>query len=234
MYRLIIIILTALLALPAVATNILLIAYQANYAVYRGDTYVGDSELSLERSGSYWRWRQTSKAKGFYALFSNNTLYSETTLLRHDEQYKIHNILITEEGDDEAYENARFNWDNQKIDIQHKNKRYIETLPQAIYDSHSIHLLSAHMLKKNLLKIEFNLYRRGRLHKSYLKRIGKSTLEINQNPVDVLIFEQTTESSSAIMKYYYNPEKPLLPIKIERIKPNKKSTMMLLKSAEWR
>lgn len=234
MYRLIITLLIAIQVLPVVAEDIFLTPYQANYAVYRGGIYVANSELSLEQSGSYWRWRQTSKAKGVYALFSNNTLYSETTLLRHNEQYKIHNILLTEEGDDDTYENARFNWDNQKIDIQHKNKRYIETLPQAIYDSHSIHLLSAHMLKKNLQKIEFTLYRRGKLHKSYLKRIGKSRLEINQNSVDVLIFEQTTESSGAIMKYFYNPEKPLLPIKIERIKSNKKTTIMLLKSAEWR
>ncbi len=234
MPRLIIIILLALLATPAFATDIELKPYQASYAVYRGGLNVAISELSLEQSGQYWRWRQTSKARGVYALFSNKTLYSETTLLLYDKQYRIHNILLTEEGADEGYENARFNWNNQKIDIQYKNKRYIETIPTEIYDSHSIHLLSAQMLKQNLQTSEFSLYRKGRLNKSYLNRIGESTLEINQESIEVLVFEQSSDGSSAIMKYYYAADNPLLPIKIERIKPKKKTTTMLLQSVEWR
>jgi hypothetical protein len=234
MRSLIIIFLVALLATPAVAMDIILKPYQASYAVYRGSLNVANSELSLEQSGSYWRWRQTSKAKGVYALFSDKTLYSETTLLRYNNQYMIHNILLTEEGDDDGYENARFNWDNQKVDIQYKNKRYIETLAEDIYDFHSIHLLSAHMLKQNLQRFEFNQYSKGKLIKSYLKKLPKSKLEINQKSFEVLVFEQTTEGSSAKMKYYYEPEEPLLPIKIERIKPEKKTTIMLLQSVEWR
>ena len=232
MPNLLIIIFAALLATPAI--DIELKPYQASYAVYRGGLNVANSELSLEQSGQYWRWRQTSKAKGIYALFSNKSLYSETTLLLYDKQYRIHNILLTEEGGDEGYENARFSWHDQKIDIQYKNKRYIETIPEEIYDSHSIHLLSAQMLKQNLQTSEFSLYRKGRLNKSYLNRIGESTLEINQESIEVLVFEQSTDGSSAIMKYYYAADNPLLPIKIERIKPEKKTTIMLLQSVDWR
>jgi len=234
MPRIIIIILLALLAIPVFAIDIELNPYQASYAVYRGGLNVAISELSLEQSGQYWRWRQTSKAIGVYALFSNKTLYRETTLLLYDKQYRIHNILLTEEGDDGGYENARFSWHDQKIDIQYKNQRYIETMPAEIYDSHSIHLLSAQMLKQHLQTSEFSLYNKGKIKKSYLNLIGESTLEINQKSIEVLVFEQSSEGSSAIVRFYYAAENPLLPLKIERIKPKKKTIIMLLQSVEWR
>jgi hypothetical protein len=234
MHRLIIFFLTIFLAAPGLAADIALTPYQASYALYRGGLNVASSELSLEQSGRYWRWRQTSKPKGIYALFSNINLYAETTLLRLDDEYKIHNILLSDEGDDQRYENARFNWSNQHIDIQYKNKRYLETIPGKIYDSHSIHLLTAHMLKQNIEETDFNYYRRGELAKSHLIRTGKSTLEIDRKMIEVMVFEQTTEGSRSKMKYFYDPEKPLLPIKIERTKPEKKTTIMLLRSVEWR
>lgn len=234
MHRLIIFFLTMFLAAPGLATDIALTPFQASYALYRGGLNVASSELSLEQSGRYWRWRQTSKPKGIYALFSNINLYAETTLLRLDDEYKIHNILLSDEGDDQRFENARFDWDKRQIDIQHKNKRYIESMPGEVYDSHSIHLLTAHMLKQNIEESDFNFYRRGKLAKSHLKRTGKSTLEINKKMIEVLVFEQTTEGSRSKLKYFYDPQKPLLPIKIERTKPEKKTTIMLLRSVEWR
>jgi hypothetical protein len=234
MHRLVIIILTMLMATPAVAVDIALTPYQASYALYRGGLNVANSELSLEQSGQYWRWRQSSKAKWIYSLFSNKNLYSETTLLRLGEQFKIHNILLTEESDDDRYENARFNWKSREIDIQHKNKRYVETIVDEVYDSHSIHLLAAHMLKLQLEKFKFTFYNKGRLAISHLKQAGKSTLELNNKSIDVMVFEQTSEGSKSKLKFFYDPDKPLLPIKIERIKPGKKTTTMLLKSVEWR
>jgi len=234
MHRLIIFFLTMFLAAPGLAADIALTPYQASYALYRGGLNVASSELSLEQSGRYWRWRQTSKPKGIYALFSNINLYAETTLLRLDDEYKIHNILLSDEGDDQRFENARFDWDKRQIDIQYKNKRYIESMPGEVYDSHSIHLLTAHMLKQNIEESDFNFYRRGKLAKSHLKWTGKSTLEFNRKMIEVLVFEQTTEGSRSKLKYFYDPQKPLLPIKIERTKPEKKTTIMLLRSVEWR
>ena len=202
--------------------------------LYRGSLNVARSELSLEQSGRYWRWRQTSKAKGIYSLLSNKILYAETTLLRLKDRYKIHNILFTDDGDGDRFENARFDWNKQQIDIQYKNKRYVETVPGEIYDALSIHLLTAQMLQQNLQQSEFYFYRRGALRKSRLKRTGKSTLEVNNKPIEVLVFEQTSESTGSKLKFFYDPDKPLLPIKIERTKPGKKTTIMMLKSVEWR
>ena len=233
MYRLIIALLILLLATPGVAGDVLLKPYQASYALYRGNLNVASSNFSLKKSGHLWRWQQTSRPIGIYALFSDNNLYSETTLLLLDNKYKIHNILLKDEGDDDRYENAQFNWNNQEIDIEYKNKKRIETLKGEVYDSHSIHLLAARMLKQDLQESVYYFYRRGRLAKSHLKQSGKSKLEVNKKLIEVSIFEQTTEGSSSIMKYFYAPDKPLLPIKIERTKPEKKTTTMLLQSVEW-
>lgn len=234
MTRSITLLLAIFLAMPAIAEDLSLTPYQAVYTLYRGSLNVANSKLSLERSGRYWRWRQTSKARGIYSLLSNKTLYAETTLLQLDHRYRIHNILLTDDGDGDRFENARFNWNNQQIDIQYKNKRYVESVPGDVYDSHSIHLLTAQMLKQNLQESDFFFYRRGKLAKSRLKRIGKSTLKINNKPVEVLVFEQITEASKSKLKYFYDPEKPLLPVKIERTRPQKKTMVMVLQSVEWR
>ena len=234
MTRSITLLLAIFLATPAIAEEFSLTPYQASYTLYRGSLSVANSKISLERSGRYWRWRQTSKPRGIYSLFSNKILYAETTLSGSDNRYRIHNILFTYDGDGDRFENARFNWNNRQIDIQYKNKRYVETVPGDVYDSHSIHLLTARMLKQNLQESEFFFYRRGKLAKSRLKRIGKSTLIIINKPVEVLVFEQTSEGSGSKLLYFYVPEKPLLPVKIVRTKPEKKTTVMVLQSVEWR
>ena len=234
MHRLVILLFAVFLTPSGVASETSLTSYQARYDLYRGSLNVANAELFLEKSGPYWRWRQISKPKGIYTLLSNNNLYAETTLLKLDNQYKIHNILITDEGDKDRYENARFNWDNNKVDIQYKNKRYPETLPGEVFDLHSIHLITARMLKQKLPEYDFYFYRTGKLEKSHLKQTGKMTLEVNNKPINVLLFEQTIENSNLKMKYFYDPNRPLLPIKIERTKPGKTTTTMLLKSVEWR
>ena len=161
MHRSIFLLMAIFVAMPGVAKEISFTPYHASYALYRGALNIAKAELSLDQSGRYWRWWQTSKAKGIYALFINKNQFAETTLLRLDNQYRIHNILLMDDGDDDRYENARFDWNNQQIDIQYKNKRYVEIMPGEVYDSHSIHLLTAQMLDQNLQVSEFYYYRRG-------------------------------------------------------------------------
>lgn len=222
-----------ILATPGVAVDVYLKPYQASYALYRGDFNVAKSQISLDKSDHYWRWSQSSKPIGIYSLFSDNDLYAETDLFLVDKQYKISKILLKDEGDKSRYENARFNWNNQQVDIEYKDKKHVEIIRRSIYDSLSIHLLTAQMLKHNLQESVFDFYHRGRLMKSHLKRSGKSKLEINKKLVDVFIFEQSSVGSSSKIKFYYDPDRPLLPIKIERTKPGKKSTTMLLQSVKW-
>lgn len=222
-----------MLATPGVAVDVYLKPYQASYALYRGNLNVAKSQISLDKSDQYWRWSQSSKPIGIYSLFSDNDLYAETDLFLVDKQYKIYKILLKDKGDKSRYENARFNWNNQQVDIEYKDKKHVEIIRRSIYDSLSIHLLTAQMLKHNLQESVFDFYHRGRLMKSHLKRSGKSKLEINKKLVDVFVFEQSSVESSSKIKFYYDPDRPLLPIKIERTKPGKKSTTMLLQSVKW-
>jgi hypothetical protein len=51
--------------------------------------------------------------------------------------------------------------------------------------------------------------------------------------ISAWVYELTTANSSSKLIYYFNPAKPLLPLKIEKIKPGKKTAILLLKSATW-
>ena len=222
-----------IIATPGVAVDVDLKPYQANYALYRGDLNVAKSQISLDNSNHYWRWSQSSQPSGIYSLFSDNNLYAETDLMLVDNQYKISKVLLKDEGDKSRYENAQFNWRSEQIDIEYKDKKHIEVIRRSIYDSLSIHLLTAQMLKHNLQESVFDFYRRGQLVKSHLKRSGESRLEINNKLIDVYVFEQSSAGTSSKIKFYYDPGRPLLPIKIERTKPGKRSTTMLLQSVKW-
>ncbi|MCH8178091.1 MAG: DUF3108 domain-containing protein [Proteobacteria bacterium] len=215
------------------AEEIVITPYQASYKLYKSGMQVAKSSLSLEQSGRFWRWRLSSRPKGVYRLFSDKKPYSETTFSLLDSQYRIHHILLADEGDDERYESARFNWNSRQLDIQRKGKRRIENLPDQVYDFHTIHLLIARMMKDGTQQMKFNFYLKGKVLDAKLAWAGKTMLEINDLKIEVSVFHQTIDGQKTNSKYYYGPDSRLLPLKIENINSKGKTTVMILKQVAW-
>ena len=207
--------------------------FQASYALYSGSLNVANSELTLERSGDFWRWKLSSKPRGMYSLFSNKEPYSETTFSLSDESHRIHNILISDSSDKSKYETARFNWSSMEAEIQYNNNLITTRLKDDVYDFHTIHWLTAQMIVYEVDKTQFTFYLKGALVKAWLNKIGSDSLTINGKPQPAVVFEQTISQSQESLRYYYDTANPLVPLKIEKLSPGKKKSMLVLKKIHW-
>ena len=208
-------------------------AFDANYSLHIAGLHVGYSKLSLSRSGDLWRWQTSSKPRGVYSLLSKKKPYSETQFSLNAGRHLIQNILISDEGDRNLYETAQFNWQNKQAKILRKKITSSASLSGDIYDYHSINWLVANMMNAEKTEIEVDFYVKGEVVKSVIKRIDNQNIESAGLKVSAWVYEQTTTNSTSKLRFYFNPSKPLLPLKIEKLKPGKKTAILLLKSATW-
>jgi hypothetical protein len=218
---------------PSIANELTLRAFDANYSLHIAGLHVGYSTLSLSQSGNLWRWQTSSEPRGVYSLLTNKKPYSETRFLLDDGRHLIQNLLISDEGDNNLYETAHFNWQKNQAKVLRKKVTSTASLSGDVYDYHSINWLVANMMKTEKIKLKVDFYVKGTIVKSVVKRIDDKNIEMAGQKVSAWVYEQTTANSSSKLQYYFNPAKPLLPLKIEKIKPGKKNAILLLKSATW-
>ena len=218
---------------PALAAELLIKPYQASYKLYRSGIQVANSSLALEQSGNFWRWRLSSRPRGIYKFFSDKKPYSETTFSRLDQQYQIHNILLSDEKNDQRYESARFNWDSQQADIQRNGKRRIISLPDQVYDFLTMPLPIAQMIDRSIRRMEIDFYLKGEVLKSKIIRGEETTLEIGGNRIKTSVYHQTIVGRKTSSKFFFGPDSNLLPLKIENINSKGKVSIMLLDQVIW-
>jgi hypothetical protein len=218
---------------PSIAGELKLQAFDANYSLHTAGLHVGYSKLSLSQSGDLWRWQTSSKPRGVYSLLSNKKPYSETRFSLNAGRHLIQNILISDEGDKNLYETAHFNWQNKQAKILRKKVTSSASISGDVYDYHSINWLVANMMKAEKTELKVDFYVKGAVVKSTIKRIDNKNIDTAGQKVSAWVFEQTTANSTSKLHYYFNPAKPLLPLKIAKLKPGKKTAILLLKSATW-
>jgi hypothetical protein len=218
---------------PSIADELKLHAFDANYSLHIAGLHVGYSKLSLSQSNDLWRWQTSSEPHGVYSLLTNKKPYSETRFSLNAGHHLIQNILISDEGDKSLYETAHFNWQKKQAKILREKVTSTASLNGDVYDYHSISWLVANMMKAKKTEIEVDFYVKGTIVKSIVKRIDNQNIETAGQKVSAWVYQQTTTNSSSKLQYYFNPAKPLLPLKIEKLKPGKKTALLLLQSATW-
>jgi hypothetical protein len=216
---------------PVVSAESQLAAFEANYKFYYGKSKVANAQIKLSQSGDTWHWRLTTDPTGLLSLITSKEPYSETVFSRVEGGHKIQNITIADKGEgDEELETANFDWSSNQVDMLRKGTQNIQPLTEDVYDYLTIHLLSAKMQEEGLKHSSVDFYYKGRLVKTELKQIENARLKINKEEIDVRVMEQTVEDSSTVSTYYYSPESPYFPMKIETKKPGKTGTSMLFQS----
>jgi hypothetical protein len=214
---------------PSIADELKLQTFDGNYSLYIAGLHVGYSKLSLSQSGDLWRWQTSSKPCGVYRWLSDKKPYFETRFSLNAGRHLIQNILISDEVDKNLYETEHFNWPNKQVNIFRKKVTSIASISGDVYDYHSINWLIANMISAGKTELEVNFYLKGAVIKSIVRRIDNKNIDTAGQKVSAWVYEQTTANSSSKLLYYFNPAQPLLPFKIEKFKPGKKTTILLLK-----
>ncbi|MCP4471619.1 MAG: DUF3108 domain-containing protein [Gammaproteobacteria bacterium] len=221
------------LCLPAFAEEVPLRAYTASYNLHRGSLHIGMAEISLEPVEQLWRWRLTTRARGIYSLFIHKKPYSETTFSRVHDDVRLQKIVIGDEKDKDEYESASFNWEAGRMKVLRKGKRDKVKLAAGVYDYQSIHLLTAAMQRHQLDEETVDFYRKGKLVKSRLVYRGEETIDIGGRQIEAKVFMQTLDGSDNVIRYFYDADKPLLPLLIENRDGDDSPNILRLREVNW-
>lgn len=201
--------------------------YTAVYTLFDGTTRVGKSQLTLEEEENSLRWQLESEATGIYALLTSKRPFSESIMHQFKNAYRLNTLLVSDNRTEPPEEQAYFDWQNRRIDIQRKGKKNQLELDQLVLDSLSVHWLAAQMAIDAIDKTDFYFYRRGKLKQSSLSFIGLTDLVISGGSKTVSIYQQSAPGSSTSYQYFYDIDNFLLPLKIEKSKSGKIESTML-------
>jgi len=222
------------LSLPAFAEEVPLRAFTASYSLHKGNMHIGAVELSLEPFEQLWRWRLSTRARGIYAMLIHKKPYSETTFSHDKDDVRLQQIVISDEKDDEEYESANFDWEARRMKVLRKGKRGKVALVAEVYDYLSIHLLAAAMQQHQRDEETVDFYRKGKLVKSTLVYLGDEMVNIWGKQFEARVYQQTTEGSRTVIRYFYDANHPLLPLLIENRKGDDSPGILRLREVNWR
>lgn len=217
----------------AAANDVVLKPFHASYDVYRGGMHLGVSELSLEQNDNGWRWVFVTRARGIYKLFTDKQPYSETHFRRFDNSFLVTEMKLGDHGGEQPYEIAHFDWIKSRLDVTRKNKHSEVKLGDEVYDYLSIHLLAASMGESQLKRPVIEFYRKGKLIQSRFVYSGRQTVKIGDQSIDANVYEQVVAHSRSKIKYYYDVQNPLLPLRIEKLEAGESPQIMALREVEW-
>jgi hypothetical protein len=218
----------------AAAQDVALKPFTASYDLYRGGMHLAITELSLERREDAWRWVSETRARGIYKLFTDKRPYSETRFARFGDRLLVTEILLDENGGERHEETARFDWASGRLEVLRKNKRSEVELGDAVYDYLSIHLLAATMGQSQMEKSTIDFYRKGKLVKSRFVYSGQQPVSIDGKSIDANVYEQVVSKSKSKIKYYYDAQNPLLPLRIEKLEAGESPSILSLRQVDWR
>lgn len=218
---------------PPLAAEVVLRPFSASYDLYQGGMHLGVMDLSLERQQEAWRWVSITRARGIYKLFTDKQPYAETRFARFGEHFRVTEINLGEHGGEQPEENARFDWNEGRLDVLRKGKRRELALADGVYDYQSIHLLAASMGEEQLEKSTIDFYRKGKLVKSRFVFSGRQSVNVGDDSIEANVYEQVVARSNSKIKYFYDAQNPLLPLRIEKLEAGDSPSILALRKVEW-
>ena len=226
--------LLVLSSIPAAyAADFPLRPFSASYDLHKGRLHVANTKLKLKQTGELWRWTSHTVARGVYAWFARKQPYTETSFSRTDSEIRLSEILIADARNKKNAESARFDWVKGEMDVFRKGKRRQLQLQAGVYDYQSIHLLAATMSQQQLEEMTVDFYRKGKLVQSSLVYLGQQSVDINGQTLSANVYQQKLLKSSSRIKYYYDAQNPLLPLRIEKLESGDESTVLTLREVDW-
>jgi hypothetical protein len=199
--------------------------FEARYHVYRGDTHVANSKLSLNKQNGEWVWFMNTEPRGIYSWLTKKQPFTETRMQNTPSGLQL---LLENSGDYLDKPPQQSDWfDYTNRIIYHMKEGSISQikLPDNVYNYQSVHTLYPQMLSQNKLQLSINFYRKGEITKSTLTLERDLPIPDKSGTIKVDKITQTFDQSDKQMIYYYQGES-IAPLKIEQIKRGKDSSVM--------
>ena len=217
-----------------VAAEVPLRAFTADYDLFRNGMHIAVSKLSLRRSAGSWRWIMETKSRGIYSWFIDSSPYTETAFTQNGDTLRLQEIVIADAGDKKKYESAKFDWDEKELRVLRRGKQKSMELGEDVYDYQSIHVLAAAMQIRRQNSATVDFYRKGNLVRSHITFKGEGKVAIDGKNIGANIYDQAITKSDSRLRYYYDAENPLLPLRIEKLGSDDGPTVLSLKRVEWK
>jgi len=199
--------------------------FEARYHVYRGDTHVANSKLSLHRQNGEWVWFMNTEPRGIYSWLTKKQPFTETRMQNSPTGLQL---LLENSGEYQNKPPQQSDWfDYTTRIIYHMKDGNISQikLPDDVYNYQSVHTLYPQMLSQHKLQLPINFYRNGAVTKSTLTLEKAFPIPDKSGTIKVDKITQTFDQSDKQMIYYYQGGS-IAPLKIEQIKRGKDSSVM--------
>ncbi len=194
--------------------------------MFRGNSYIADSRLTLKNEQGEWIWRMDTKARGIYKWLTRKRPFIETRMQKIGGN-KLR-LLLETSGDYPDKLPKRSSWFDHKGELIYSMKGDTikkQALPQDVYNFHSIHLLYPQMHQQNESNKTINFFKKGKLIESTLTLEKEVELKDRKKHLQVDKLTQKFSGSKKYFIYYYHGN-TLAPLKIEQINPGKDSSVM--------
>ena len=204
--------------------------FEARYHVYRADSHVANSKMSLKKENAEWVWSMHTEPRGMYSWLTKKRPFSKTHLQSTPSGLQL---LLEQSGDHAQKPAQESSWfDYTHLIIYHMKGTTIDQikLPGEVYNYHSVHTLYPLMLEQQTTSLKINFYRNGSISTSTLTLEKEIEIPERKSTIKVDKVTQKFDRSDKQMIYYYQGE-TLAPLKIEQIKPGKDSSVMWRVSA---
>lgn len=217
----------------AAASALPLRAFTASYDLHKGSRHIATTELRLQRDGENWRWSSLTRARGIYKWFVRKQPLMQTRFGRHAGGFRLQEIRIGDARKNKTKESALFDWKKGEMQVVRKGKRKQARLAHSVYDYLSIHLLAATMGIRGSEEATVDFYRKGRLVESRLTHSGQEKVDVDGKSMDAIVYQQDIAESRSKIRFYYDADNPLLPLRIETLEPGESPVVLTLRRVDW-
>jgi|GEM_PF-981475 len=202
-------------------------AFDAHYAVYRNDSHVGDSSLSLSEKNHQWIWLMQTEPRGFYRWLTSKRPFEEARLTEVGNSLQLQQLFKGDFPDKPAEQSTWFDTKNALIfhsDSSNKQQKQL-SFQQPVFSYLNIHLLYTDMKQNGLNHKTVAFFKDGELLEATLTLEPQVTLQHGAKSYVADKLSHTVQGSSKTLVYYYAGH-DLAPLKIEQLKNGESANSM--------
>jgi len=194
--------------------------FEANYTVGNNFVTAASAKLSLSGSDENWIYSLTIAPSGIFKLSGKGRIEELSTLKYTDNEFQSQSYNHRQLGDKKRDVGAIFDWQNNQLTFQYRDKDDVIELSDPVYDRFSITLTVRERLRSGFDQLTFQVFDRGRIKSVVFENTGLETLSTKLGELDAYKVRSYNDDGTRkrTTTTWYAPTLDYLPVKIEQHK----------------